>query len=278
MGYPFVQAKNYRNASRTSIDVIVVHDMEAPEKGDTAERISNFFATTTKPASAHYNIDNNSIVQCVKDEDIAYHAPGANHNGIGLEHAGYASQTAADWHDAYSDAMLRISAKLSAELVRKYNIPVVWLSPADLQAGKRGFTSHNNVSKAFGKSSHWDPGPGFPVDTYLRYVKENLGQVTEPVNWEIIKLFSKPWMMPREFSPEHDYLKHYLSSATRTSAVGVPYREYFLIPVKAGQTNIDFISAPAGSIFVGTSFQGVAQISGANRLETKKLLDKELFD
>ena len=32
-----------------------------------------------------------------------------------------------------------------------------------LRAGERGITTHAQVSKAWKKSDHWDPGPGFPI-------------------------------------------------------------------------------------------------------------------
>ena len=182
----FIQARNYTRTSGRAIDVIVIHTMEAPEKPDTAENIARWFAGPTAPrASAHYCIDNNSIVQGVRDQDVAWAAPGCNHNGLQLEHAGYARQRPRDWQDEYSKAMLRLSAGLSSRLCRKHSIPVRWLSAADLKAGRRGITSHANVSAAFRKSSHWDPGAGFPVTDYLRMVKENLPQpkpVKEPLD------------------------------------------------------------------------------------------------
>ena len=100
--------------------------------------------------------------------------PGANHDGIGIEHAGRAKQTGRDWSDAYSTAMLDRSAGLVADLCRKYAIPVTWLYAADLQAGKRGITTHKAVSDAFKRGSHWDPGPGFPVERYLALVRAKL--------------------------------------------------------------------------------------------------------
>ena len=125
--------------------------------------------------SAHYCVDANSIVQCVRDQDVGWHAPGANHDGIGIEHAGRAKQTGRDWNDAYSVAMLDRSAALVADLCRKYKIPVTWLYAADLRAGKRGITTHDAVSKAFKRGSHWDPGTGFPVERYLANVRARLG-------------------------------------------------------------------------------------------------------
>jgi N-acetyl-anhydromuramyl-L-alanine amidase AmpD len=130
--------------------------------------------------SAHYCVDNDSVVQCVRDEDVAWHAPGANHDGIGIEHAGRARQSGRDWSDAYSTAMLERSAALAAELCRRHAIPVTWLYPADLKAGKRGITTHKAVSDAFGRSSHWDPGPGFPVERYLGLVRSKLNGAAAP--------------------------------------------------------------------------------------------------
>ena len=112
--------------------------------------------------SAHYCVDADSIVQCVRDQDVAWHAPGANHDGIGIEHAGRAKQTGRDWSDAYSAAMLERSAALVADLCRKYSIPVTWLYAADLKAGKRGITTHAAVSKAFKRELALGSRDGFP--------------------------------------------------------------------------------------------------------------------
>ena len=175
MRYPFIAARNYTRGRQSPIDLLVVHTMEAPERRDTAEQVARWFAGASAPrASAHYCIDADSVVQCVRDRDVAWHAPGANHNGLGLEHAGRARQTAREWRDPYSDAMLERSAKLAAEKCRRYGIPAVWLYPADLRAGRRGITSHVNVSLAFRRSSHTDPGRHFPVERYVRAVRRRL--------------------------------------------------------------------------------------------------------
>lgn len=171
----FIQATHYTPASGRSIEVVVIHTMEAPEKPETAEGTARWFAggRNAPEASAHYCVDNNSVVQCVRDQDVAWAAPGCNHNGLQIEHAGYARQSAAEWQDTYSKAMLGLSAQLAARLCQRYGIPVRWLSAADLRAGKRGITSHANVTKAFHKSTHWDPGPFFPAVQYVSMVKSS---------------------------------------------------------------------------------------------------------
>jgi N-acetyl-anhydromuramyl-L-alanine amidase AmpD len=170
----FVQARWFtRVTTKRRIDFLVLHDMEWPERPTTAEDCARFFATTDIKASAHYNVDVDSIVQSVRENDIAYHAPPNTHS-IGVEHAGYARQSRAQWLDDYGQKMLRLSAGLVAELLVKYDLPAVFLSPADLRAGKRGITTHANVSKAWGQTTHTDPGPDFPIDWYMARVREAL--------------------------------------------------------------------------------------------------------
>lgn len=176
---PFIQAKNYTllyPSKSKHNDLIVIHTMENDEKPTAAENVALWFANKTKynapRASAHYNIDPNFIIQSVRDCDIAWHAPGANHNGIGIEHAGRAKQTKNDWFDEASKSILNLSAKLSAKLVKRYNIPILKLSPDEVQNKIRGFCGHNDVTIAFSKGKgHWDPGIEFPWDYYLDLIK-----------------------------------------------------------------------------------------------------------
>ncbi len=184
MAYPFVPSPHITRTSGRAIDLIVIHTMEMDEKGDTAESCARWFQNPIAKVSAHYCVDVDSIVQCVRDQDVGWHAPGANHDGIGIEHAGRAAQTGRDWSDDYSKKMLERSAGLVAELCRAYKIPVTWLYAADLLAGKRGITTHAAVSDAFKRGTHWDPGKNFPVERYLGLVGTALkgaGVPAEPV-------------------------------------------------------------------------------------------------
>jgi hypothetical protein len=171
----FVAAKNFTRANRTSVDVVVIHTMEAAETSTTAENVAAWGAGPNAPqASWHYAIDDDSIVQCVREEDVAWAAPSRNHNGIQLEHAGYARQTADQWTDGYSTRMLRLSAELTAQICHRWNIPVVFVDAAALSRGERGITTHWEISKGPGPglTNHVDPGPHFPTARYLEWVTE----------------------------------------------------------------------------------------------------------
>ncbi len=182
---PFVKAKNqsvlWPRLKSRAVDVVVIHTMEAPETSMTAENVAAWFSGQNSKyppplASAHYCLDNDSIVQCVRESDVAWHAPGANHNGIGIELAGFAKQTQEQWSDDYSKAMLRRAAWLVARICREYRIPVTLLTPDDLKAKKRGLCGHDTVSKAFPPkaNAHWDPGPHFRWNDLLHEVATRL--------------------------------------------------------------------------------------------------------
>lgn len=172
----FIQARNYTPAKEgRAISLLVLHTMEAPEKPGTALAVARWFAGPTAPrASAHYCVDSEETVQCVAEQDVAWAAPGANSVGIQIEHAGYAKQTVLGWTDEYSTKMLLLSAKLAAGICYRHNIPVVKLTASDLIAKKRGICGHSDVSQAFKKSTHTDPGKDFPWPQYLALVTLHL--------------------------------------------------------------------------------------------------------
>ena len=176
---PFVQARWFTPTTGRTINKIVLHSMEAPEKGTTAEATAHYFATLDRQASAHYCVDSDSIVQCVQCRDVAYGAPGANHDGVHVELAGYARQTAAEWQDVYSTAMLHLAAELCGRLLApKFQVPALFLTAAMMEANPtaRGFTTHWEVTKAFKRSTHTDPGANFPVAFFMSLVRgEMLG-------------------------------------------------------------------------------------------------------
>jgi N-acetyl-anhydromuramyl-L-alanine amidase AmpD len=171
MAYPFVESPNRTRAAGRAIGVVVIHTMEIAERPDAAEICARWFKTPVSRVSAHYCVDADSVIQCVREKDVAWHARGGNTTSIGVELAGFASQTGRDWADRYSAAVLERAASLVADICRRRRIPVRWLLAYDLLAGRRGLTGHDEVSEAFKQSDHWDPGDGFPVEAFVDRVR-----------------------------------------------------------------------------------------------------------
>jgi N-acetyl-anhydromuramyl-L-alanine amidase AmpD len=181
----FLEAANFTAVRKRSIDLIVIHDMEYPEKITAAEDVARYFHNQSKGSngsSAHYCCDNNSTVQCVQDHDVAWAAPGANHDGLQFEHAGYARQTTAQWLDDYSAKMLfEVSAPLVATKCRAHKIPPKFLRAPALIAQRRGITTHWEVTKAFSNGiGHTDPGANFPIERYMNAVLKAYGVKKRP--------------------------------------------------------------------------------------------------
>lgn len=174
----FIQAANFTAVQHRTIDLLVIHDMEMPETVHTAEDCAHFFASQRKGpngSSAHYCLDNNSIVQSVRDHDVAWAAPGANHDGLHFELAGRASQTKAEWRDKFDMAMLKIAAVMFARKAHLYHIPMRHVLPQGLVAGHSGITTHRDITDSgIGgpTGTHQDPGPNFPMGTFIQMVRD----------------------------------------------------------------------------------------------------------
>lgn len=174
--WPYVPAKWQKEVSgQRAVRVIVIHDMEAPEKDKTAENVANYFKTGIAKASAHLCIDSDSIVQCVKDNNVAFAAPGVNKDGIHLELAGYSKQTEADWTDAYGLLLLERAADAAAQYCLKYDIPALHLSNDALKAGAKGIIGHYQASAVYPPNAgHQDPGKGFPWNWFMERIAANI--------------------------------------------------------------------------------------------------------
>ena len=97
------------------IDIIVVHVAQGSYAGTI-----KWFERARSNVSAHYVVSRGGkVAQCVRDEDIAWHAGNWPYNkrSIGIEHEGYASEPK-------TARQYRSSARLAAYLSRRLGIPV----------------------------------------------------------------------------------------------------------------------------------------------------------
>jgi N-acetyl-anhydromuramyl-L-alanine amidase AmpD len=185
MAIPFKQAKfYYQGRAGAAVRLIVIHTAECAEVATAAENVASYFAAPMgadgrplppqKGGSSHYTVDSDSVVQCVREEDRAWHAGDANGFSIGIELAGRAGQTPAQWADEYSLATLRNAAALVADIASRYGIPLERVDVPGLREKRSGITGHAECAMALG-GDHWDPGPSFPWPQFLAMVREAAG-------------------------------------------------------------------------------------------------------
>jgi hypothetical protein len=151
---------NRTNANRgvAKIDMIVVHVAQ----GSYSSTI-NWFQNRRANASAHYVVGHKGqVAQCVRNEDIAWHAGWwpTNKKSIGIEHAGYIGNPR-----SFTRRMYRSSARLSAYLSKRFNIPV----------DRRHIIGHKQVPGCRGPGGgvdcHRDPGRYWDWQKYVHLIK-----------------------------------------------------------------------------------------------------------
>ncbi|MET8244292.1 peptidoglycan recognition family protein [Streptomyces sp. NPDC005202] len=145
-------ASNYTFAARPETDpveYVVIHL--------TTDTFSDMVSTFQDPegsVSAHYLVRaaDGLVVQCVREADIAWHAGNWEYNtrSIGIEHEGWMEQS------SYSDVMYRASARLTAAICAKHEIPV----------DREHILGHIEIPD----SVHEDPGPNWNWDRYMALV------------------------------------------------------------------------------------------------------------
>jgi hypothetical protein len=149
---------------------VVIHSTVSPCEPGGARNIAAYFRSNTAGGSAHYVVDPTETVQAAYDSVVCWHAP-PNSNSIGIEMCDIPGpvpngpparlqqlRRSWRWVKPNQQAMLRRTARLTARLCLAYDVPVRYVGPRALRAGKHGITTHAAVSQAWHQSTHWDPG------------------------------------------------------------------------------------------------------------------------
>lgn len=145
--------ENLRRASRPHdypIDRVVIHVAQA-----TYSATLNTFQDAGHGAASHYVVGSEGqIAQLVREMDVAYHAGNVAYNerSVGIEHEGWVDRS-----EYLTDALYRASARLTAGICARYDIP----------RDREHIVPHSEVPG----SDHTDPGPLWDWDRYLRLVR-----------------------------------------------------------------------------------------------------------
>lgn len=112
MNITWIGSPNF-DTNRKPIDRIVIHWIVGNLASADAQ-----FQKSSPGTSAHYGIENNSVHQYVKDENVAYHAGvyTMNQRSIGIEHSASPDRPA-------TETTYKTSSQLIADICRRYSIP-----------------------------------------------------------------------------------------------------------------------------------------------------------
>lgn len=145
---------NWRRADRPDdyeIDMVVIHVVQGGYA--TALRV---FKDPAHGAAAHYVVRKDGhVAQMIRELDVAFHAGNRSYNerSIGIEHEGFV-----DKKSSFTDAMYASSARLTAGICKRYDIPV----------DREHIIGHVEVPG----TDHTDPGPHWDWDRYIRLVRD----------------------------------------------------------------------------------------------------------
>jgi hypothetical protein len=131
-------------------------------------------------------VDESYVFQCVGDHTVAYHC-GYNQDSIGVEMCDNPSMEdprtgriiaapKSRWDDDEHRRLERRTARLVAELCLAYNIRPYYVGRWKLLAGMKGVTTHAAMSKAYKRSTHWDPG-AWRRYRFMRRVRRQVARI-----------------------------------------------------------------------------------------------------
>lgn len=107
-----------------------------------------------------------------------------NSDATHFSNVGRAARSRAEWFN--NPKQLEQNARWAADEHLRYGRPLVWLEPADLEAGKEGFTSHGNWFHGRGGPAYRsDPGDNFPHDWVLNRAQELINEGEEDMSADL---------------------------------------------------------------------------------------------
>lgn len=178
---PWVKPRSYTEATRARVQLIVIHTTEGSAHAGSAEDGAAYDARRTDGTSAHYYVDSDSLVQCVRTRDIAHTAmQQGNKRGIHYELCGRAAWSADTWAGEYATAMLKRAARQAARDAWEWSIPIRRVTIGQMRMDEKGFCGHDDIRLAWGQTTHTDPGRNFPWKRFIGMVQEEYDNMYAP--------------------------------------------------------------------------------------------------
>jgi hypothetical protein len=140
----------------------------------TADAEASYATRRTDSVSSHYYVDKIKIIQSLDTRLKAWHAGSSQGNtyAIAYEFVGTNDKSRTWWlQNVNWDA----AAKIIASDMREWGIANRHITVAQMQAGNvTGIVTHDDMRRAWGGTTHDDPGPNFPMDHLINKISQYL--------------------------------------------------------------------------------------------------------
>lgn len=152
---------------------VVIHSAVMPCEPGRARQLGQMNSAGSGGGSWHYATDPGAVIQCSWDSFVCWHC-GHNDGSLAIEMADWPTKTGTvqtwRWRRDNHKKMLWNTAMLTAHLCAAYDLPPKFRSPYGLMRNRKGVTTHWQMTLAFRKSTHWDPGL-WPKRRFMRMVR-----------------------------------------------------------------------------------------------------------
>lgn len=176
--------KHFWKGSNKPILDIVIHSTVSPCVPGGRYNIGRLFREGLVKGSAQYITDPAGTVQAAYDSVICWAAP-PNEGKLNIEMCDIPGTNFVHrvlkmtrWARKNQRLMLHETARLTAKLCLAYDVDPHFRTVRQLKNGRHGVTTHNNISKAFHESTHWDPGV-WPRRYFMRMVRREMRRIRE---------------------------------------------------------------------------------------------------
>lgn len=179
-GITYVQGRNdYSDADGRKYGV-AIHNTS---NSGTASAEASYATRRTDGTSAHFYADAKQVIQSLDTNARAGHAGSSNGNqhAVAIEITGVNSWSRQQWLDRVAWDQL---GRVLAQVCKTYGISVRRASVAEMKANPRvkAFYGHDDMRRAWGGTTHTDPGPNFPWDRLFTAVNEHLNPPPAPAD------------------------------------------------------------------------------------------------
>ncbi|XTZ18198.1 peptidoglycan recognition protein family protein [Micromonospora echinospora] len=176
-GIPFVQGRNAYDDRDSRKYGIAIHNTS---NDASAEGEASYATRRTDGISAHFYVDADSVVQSLDTRARAGHAGSqeGNEHAVAVEITGVNGWTRQQWLQRVAwDRLVQVLAVVC----REYDIVPRRATVAEMKKNPkvRAFYGHDDMRRAWGGTTHTDPGPNFPWDHLLAKVERALAGPAE---------------------------------------------------------------------------------------------------